>query len=221
MCLDTKTSIITLIVGTVLNIWNIMHYKDATITAVSILWQWVLLMQLFEAFVWQNQPSNGLQSKPLDCNNTNKWATKGAYLANITQPIVFAIVLFVIKGDTLSQEAKIAAGSILTGYILWLLYASNKIPEVNCLTPNNKCHNLTYYWWNQFPGNAFVYLAALILLILIMVKPINFAVMQLSYILVTLWVSTMFYSCGSPGSMWCWLAAFAPLLVGPMYETSK
>ena len=104
MCLDTKTSIITLVIGTLLNIWNITHYNNTTITVVSILWQWILLMQVFEAFAWQNQPTTSGE-----CNNVNKWATKGAYLANITQPIVLAIVLFVLKGDSLSQNSKIIA----------------------------------------------------------------------------------------------------------------
>ena len=216
MCLDTKTSIITLVIGTLLNIWNIIHYNNTTITVVSILWQWILLMQVFEAFAWQNQPTTSGE-----CNNVNKWATKGAYLANITQPIVLAIVLFVLKGDSLSQNSKIIAGSILTGYILWLLYASNKIPEVKCLTPQNKCSNLTYYWWNQFPGNAIVYLIALIGLIGVMIKPLNFALLLLTYIVLTLVISSIFYSCGSPGSMWCLLVSFGPLLVGPMWEATK
>jgi len=210
MCLDVKTSLLTFIIGTALNTWNITYYKNNTIIAVSILWQWVLSMQLFEAYAWYNQKS------PLQM----QWAAKGAYLANITQPIVFAIVMFVLKSDELSLQTKITAGGVLTGYILWLLYASNKIPEVKQLIPTNDCNNLTYTWWNQFPGNAYIYIITLVCLILLMLKPFNFALMQLSYILLALILSMIYYSCGSPGSMWCLLAAFAPLLVGPMWESS-
>lgn len=215
MCWDARTSWVTLILGTLLNIWNVWRYKNPTIIAVSVLWEWVLLMQFFEAFAWNNQPKDGGI-----CNATNKWAAKGAYLANVSQPIVLALTMFALTGDKIGTDAKIAAAVIIMMYILWLLYAVNYAPEVTCLTPQDDCGNLTYTWWHQFPGSANFYMFALILLILLMVKPLKFALMQLVYIVVTFVGSAYFYSCGV-GSVWCWFAAFAPLLVGPMWEASK
>ena len=213
MCLDAQTSWITLVIGTVLNIWNVWYYKDTTITSISLLWEWVLLMQFFEAIAWTNQPtSEG------NCNSTNKWAAKGAYLANVSQPIVLAFVMFTFKGDELCFETKMTAAIVILMYTLWLLYATNYAPEVTCLTPKDDCGNLTYTWWQEFPGNAAFYLGTLVLLILVMVKPLEFAVMQLGYITLTFIVSAYFYSCGI-GSMWCWFAAFAPLLTGFMWES--
>ena len=221
MCWNAETSIITLVIGTILNVWNITYYKHPTITAISILWQYVLLMQLFEAVAWMNQPGNGKT-----CNNANKYAAKGAYLANVTQPIVFAVIMFAMQGHKgndeshLDQTTKIIAACVLMGYTLWLLYATNKAPEVDCLKPETECGNLTFTWWQHFEGNAMVYMVALISLILLMVKPFKFAAMQLSYIVATFLISAYFYSCGV-GSVWCWFAAFAPLLVGPMWEASQ
>lgn len=214
MCWDSQTSIITFVIGTILNIWNIWHYKNATITAISLLWEWVLLMQIFDAFAWNNQPSGG------KCNTANKWAAKGAFLANVSQPIMFALVMFALTSDQMSVANKSAAAVVIMTYILWLLYATNYAPEVTCLTPKDDCRNLTYTWWQHFPGNASVYLVTLATLILIMVKPIKFASLQLSYIVATFIGSAYFYSCGV-GSVWCWFAAFAPLLVGPMWEAGK
>lgn len=215
MCLDTKTSIITLTIGTVLNIWNIYRYRhEPTIIAISLLWQWVLLMQLFEAIAWQNQPGkNGI------CNSTNTMVAKLAYLANVSQPIILGIVMFTLTSSNITLQNKILSSVVLISYILWLLYATNKAPEVKCLTPTSEisCQNLYYNWWGNFPGNAMIYMITLVSLILLMVRPLNFAMMQLSYIILTFVVSAIFYSCGI-GSIWCLLAAFSPILVGPMWE---
>jgi len=215
MCLDAQTSIITLVIGTVFNIWNVLHYKDPSITAVSILWQWVLLMQAWEALTWLNQPEKGEK-----CNPMNTFAAKGAYLSNVTQPIVLALVVFAINSESITDQGKIAAAVIIFMYILWLLYAANKAPEVECLKPGKDCRNLTYTWWKDFPLGASVYMASLFFLIIILIKPLKFALMQLAYIIITFIVSAYFYSCGI-GSVWCLLAAFAPILVGPMWEASK
>ena len=215
MCWDARTSWATFVIGTIFNIWNIWYYKNDTITAISLLWEWVLLMQFFEAFAWNNQPTGDEK-----CNSTNTWAAKGAYLANVTQPIMFALTMFALQSDKMSSQSKIMAAVVVFMYILWLLYATNVAPEVVCLKPADKCGNLTYTWWQQFPGNAGMYLISLALLILIMTRPIEFAMMQLAYIAVTFVGSAYFYSCGI-GSVWCWFAAFAPLLVGPMWEASK
>lgn len=214
MCWDAKTSIITLLIGSVLNIWNVLHYKDATITAISLFWEWVLFVQFFEAFAWNNQPSGG------ECNPMNKWAAKGVYLVTVSQPILFALVMLALKSDSISREVKIAATAATFLYVLWALYATNSVPEVTCLKPEDDCGNLTYTWWRQFPGGASIYLIVIAFLMVTLMKPFKFAMMQMVYLVVTLVGSTYFYSCGI-GSVWCWFAAFAPILVGPMWEASK
>jgi hypothetical protein len=214
MCLNAKTSIITFILGTLFNIWNINRYRNSSVLAVSLVWEYVLLMQVFEAFAWTNQPG-----KDGKCNSTNTLTAKGAYLANVTQPIVLALVMFSIQGNAIETSNKIFSAVVVLLYIMWLLYSTNAAPEVKCLQPVDKCGNLAYTWWSQYPGNASVYLVTLSALILAMCKPFKFALMQLAYITVTFLGSARFYSCGL-GSVWCWFAAFAPLLTGPMWEAS-
>lgn len=215
MCWNERTSWITLVVGTLLNIWNIWHYKETAIVAISVMWQWVLLMQFFEAFAWRNQPQPGQK-----CNSTNTFAAKGAYLANVSQPIILALTILALDKGNLPRENKVTASAIILMYVLWLLYATNKAEEVECLKPGDKCGNLTYTWWQQFPGNAGMYLITLSLLVFLLLKPFKFAAMQFVYIAGTFLGSAFFYSCGI-GSVWCWFAAFAPLLLGPMWKMSQ
>ena len=49
MCLDFKTSGTTLSIGTIFNIIGIMLYKNVEYLPYVITWQWVLLMQVFDA----------------------------------------------------------------------------------------------------------------------------------------------------------------------------
>ena len=219
MCFNAPISWMTLIIGTIFNIFNIFYFNNATITATSLLWQWVLLMQLFDAIGWMNQPAGGPGSN--NCNSTNKFVANGAFLANVTQPIVLALLFFALQGDLISQENKILAASVTLIYTLWLVYSSNQIDEVNCLRPNTGCSNLAYSWWEQFPGSASMYMLALVLLILLLARPMKFALMQLTYITLTFIISSYVYKCGGVPSVWCALAGLAPVLVGPMWYLSQ
>lgn len=213
MCWDEKTSLLTFVIGTSFNIYNILHYKNTTITIISLLWQWVLFMQVFEYFAWKNQPKNG------KCNQTNKTSAKFAYIANMTQPIILGL-LFLAFQKGLSTENKVLAITVIMSYIGWVLYAANKAPEVSCLKKSDNCRNLNYSWWNDYLFGAGPYMIALFSLIFLLVKPFKFAVIQALFISISLLVSMKFYSCGT-ASMWCWIAAFAPLLVGPMWKMSQ
>lgn len=49
MCFNEKTSLATFAIGTIFNIIGIAHHKDKNFTAMAIAWEWVLLMQIFDA----------------------------------------------------------------------------------------------------------------------------------------------------------------------------
>jgi len=73
MCWDERTSWTTFVLGTVFNVFNIFYFRDPVITVISILWEWVLMMQFFEAKAWGSQPSG---KGP--CSVQNKNAAAGA-----------------------------------------------------------------------------------------------------------------------------------------------
>jgi len=219
MCWNEKVSLSAFAIGTAANIYIATTYKHPMILATCVLWEFVLLMQIFEAGAWITHKKNVAKNN-LNCSKENTFFAKGAYIANVCQPIVLAIVVLALNNSNISQENKLLGGGIIMIYIGWLLYATNKIDEVKCLRPSNECSNLVYEWWSKFPLGAAIYMITLVGLIIVLVRPMNFALMQLSYILLTFAVSAYFYKCGI-GSVWCYLAAAAPLLIKPMWDASQ
>ena len=213
MCWDKETSIITFVLGTVINIFNIFYFKETVITVLSLVWQWVLLMQLFEAFAWDSQPGPGEK-----CSKTNRIAANGALIANVVQPIIVALAI--IAFTPVSIYNKVIAMVVIIGYICWLLYGMNQNSPFGCLTPAEGCRNLDYNWWRMFPGNALPYVFTIAIVILLLYRPIDLAWFTLFLIMGSLLLSSTFYSCGI-GSTWCWFAAFIPLATGVYWYVTR
>jgi len=201
MCFDEKTSIITFAIGTIFNIYGVISYQDIKYTAIAILWEWILLMQVFDAIAWRNP----------DCGNEkNKLAARGAYIANMTQPLVCYLVLIIIA-DEVSLMNKIISSILILAYICSAFYSSQEIEDVNCLERTNECANLQYYWWENQKVTLCFYLVCILGIPILLFRPLNFAVYTSVFILATLFLSMFIYSCGT-ASVWCWFAAFAPVL---------
>ena len=94
MCWNEKVSWATFIIGTLLNIFNIVYFRDTTLTLVSLAVQWLLLMQLFEALAWRDQ----------NCGKLNNFATNGALIANITQPLMVCMLFITLQRKINYQE---------------------------------------------------------------------------------------------------------------------
>jgi hypothetical protein len=198
MCWNEKVSWTTFIFGSIINIFNILYFKTKTIIQISIVIQWLLLMQLFEALAWRDQ----------NCGLLNKTATKGALIANLTQPL---LVYLVFVNNSNNSNNKILATSIITLYIIYILYKLKTTKtNYNCLTTSEKCKHLDLSWWSDI--NGFIYCIALFSMILLLIKPFNLAIIIALYIAIALIASIMFYGC-SVGSIWCWFVSFAPLLI--------
>jgi hypothetical protein len=212
MCLSEKQSWIAFAIGTIFNLFNIFTFKNKTVTIISLLWQWVLFMQVFEAIAWKNQPSGET------CNKDNKRATNGALIANLTQPIILALMMVVFT--TSSEQQKFTAMGIIFIYICWMIYALNNIKKQTCLKPKTGCDHLNLSWWETVPGGTTFYMMAMVATILLLVRPMKFAMFELGYILIALAISMKFYRCGT-GSMWCYLAAFAPAFTGLFWSISQ
>ena len=199
MCFNEKTSLATFAIGTIFNIIGIAHHKDKNFTAMAIAWEWVLLMQIFDAIAWRNKTCG---------SSLNKFATKGAYVANLMQPII--VFLAFISITDVSQAFKIVSIIIICIYISWILASSTRVDDSYCLTTKQNCSHLDYYWWENLGKNStFIYLIVLLSLTII-IRPIKFAIFTGLYIIITLLISSFIYPCGA-GSIWCWFAAFAPI----------
>jgi len=201
---------ITFVLGTAINIFNIFYFKNTVITVLSIFWEWLLLMQVFEAIAWGSQPKNGD-----GCSNTNKMAANGALIANVTQPIVIFLLLIIFT--PVDIQNKIIATVIIFAYICWLLYALNQTSPFTCFTQGKDCQNLDLAWWGQFDKSAYEIGYAFVIIIcaifLLLLRPMDLAWAAVIFIIATVAISATFYGCGM-GSVWCWFAASAPLITG-------
>lgn len=198
MCIDFKTSVITLTIGTIFNIIGCSIYQDREYISVSLCWQWVLLMQVFDAIAWKNQ----------NCNRLNKISSRLSYIANITQPIIVYLVGISISKN-IEQKFKYIASIFILLYIIQILYQSRDIKDIKCLKPKKNCNNLNYYWWNNI--NSIGYLIVLPILFFTLYRPLPFVLVNLAVIYIALALSKIFYSCGV-ASMWCWMVACAPII---------
>jgi len=213
MCFNETASWIAFIGISIVNIASMVYMKEEKYTAIALIFQWVLLMQLFDALAWRNQ----------DCNSTmNNVATRGAFFANVTQPIVAFLLFMVFLSDSTTQIEKGIATIVMLFYIIWLLNGTMNV-KMTCLQKGDGCSNLNYYWWDILqPG--FMYHISLILVILILLKPLKLSLAISGIIMGTLAVSMIYYSinmgnfevsmlyknCGI-ASTWCFFAAFIPL----------
>ena len=91
MCINKESSIISFAIGTFFNALCLLVYGKGKhknlVISICFIWQWVLLMQIFDAIAWKN-PECG--------SHKNRIATKGALISNLTQPLVVFISLLLV-----------------------------------------------------------------------------------------------------------------------------
>jgi hypothetical protein len=208
MCWNKETSLISFILGTVINIGVLLYMKKEEVTIICIIWQFILLMQLAEYFIW-------LDSK---CGKTNEKGTKAALILNLTQPIIVFIVL--ISKFTGSQTLKIISSVIIFIYICYMMLKLNEYPTYKCVQQLDKCPHLNFQWWRDFSGAGMLYVITLISIILMLYKPLKTSIFISVYILLMLVLSQKFYSCGQP-SMWCWMVVPMPLFLLLFYKLTN
>jgi hypothetical protein len=186
---------------TLFNVLSMFTIRDRVYTAIALVFQWVLLMQLFEALAWRDQA----------CGPLNQAATKLAFLANVAQPIVaFLLLMHVSKAP---NTHKIAASIVLLIYVLWLVFRSTELREsdLDCLNPGDGgCANLQYKWWSKLTP-PYVYHVSLIAIVLLLLQPLKLSALIVGIIIATFVLSAIFYGCGV-ASTWCFFAAFVPIL---------
>lgn len=197
MCWNEPVSWTTLAVGTV---FSIILYQDGikknnnSIKAVAIMWQFTLLMQLFEALIHRD---NG------KCTMMGKVASHGAFWANILQPTIAIIVMIILGQRTFNQEQLIAM-IIIAVYlgIFMYMYATRDFPCVG-----RDCH-INLYWWDWSMALSILYFVGLFIVLYNFIPDIKVRNFTMIFLAVTLTMS-LFYR--QPTSIWCWFAAFGPL----------
>lgn len=204
MCINAKTSISSFIFGTIIN-GIVLNSKPSTdYFIIALVYEFILSMQLFDFFAWKDS----------NCGKLNEFATKGAFIQNMLQPVVVMLLLLYFT----NSENKTSKGLvnilliIYIGYIFYKLYYNNSPKSITCLRPTDKCKHLQYDWWKNI-GNypIFIYLIPIIISFLLLLSSTKFSLIHSLYFIMSFLISGMFYACGLP-SMFCLFATGGPLL---------
>lgn len=200
MCWSATSSLVTLAVGTLLNIGSyalLRKWKSPTSLLVWS-WQYALLMQIPEAIVW-------LQ---LEANHSDvSVASRLAMGLNITQP--FALLLGIRFGG-LYREFRYAYVALF----LYVVVLATEFDEVwsrsASIAPNEDCPHLSLRYWDTTRG--IVYLVSS-LLVVSEARPVSWAVVNAMLFSTTFLLAIAIYPCGI-GSVWCWFVfVTGPILV--------
>ena len=207
MCWNAKASLTSFIIGTLINISVMLYFKNTIVALICIIWQWVLMMQISEYFIWKGQDDKD--------HNLASLGTRLSLIFNITQPLV--VFLCFILNSKVKMSFKITASMVILFYVSFMLINLNKQKEYKSLKPSTNCKHMSLQWWNDIKNSGIIYCITLITIIFLLLRPFNLSIFMCSYLIITLVISSMFYSCGQ-ASMWCWLVVPFPIILGIFYK---
>jgi hypothetical protein len=183
--------LLSFIIGTFFNIYLFNLTTNINVKIIAGLWQFAILMQFIDFLAWTSECPSPQQ----------KLSSRSGYILNILQPIAILLLSFLLK-DFIDIEVKIISIIILIGYLSYILVNIPYSKDKECIKRIDECSHINYYWWNQDNKAVYVYLISVILLTILLIKPTNFAISQLIYVISTLILSGYFYGCGV-SSIWC------------------
>ena len=206
MCVNAETSISFFFIGTIINIIILTKTSNIEYLMMVVVYQFIISMQLVDFLCWTDPK----------CGPQNKIATTIAFLHTMLQPVVVILILLCMT-QVKSKTNKAAAAVLMCMYlcvVLYKFYYSTYTP-ITCLKPSEECKHLKYDWWSIIGDkngmSCFVFLIPIMSSFLLLLKNMNFAIVQALYLLVAFMLSHLFYACGTT-SMFCLFAAGGPLL---------
>ncbi len=204
MCINSKMSISSFIFGTIINGIVLKSNPTTDYLIIALVYEFILSMQLFDFLAWKDST----------CGKLNEFATKGAFIQNMLQPVIVMLLLLYFT----KNQNKISKGIVnillvfYIGFIFYKLYYNKSPSSITCLKPTEKCKHLQYDWWNNIGDYPiFIYLIPIILSFLLLLTSSKFAIIHSIYFIMSFLISGIFYACGLP-SMFCLFATGGPLL---------
>lgn len=208
MCWNAPVSLASFIVGTIINIFVLLYFKNRLVTTVCIVWQWVLMMQISEYFLWKGQEIG---------QNTQQLmlGSQAALIFNITQPLVVFLSLMIIS--KVKMSFKIVASVVILFYVSFMLLNLNRQKEYNALSPTPNCKHMSLQWWDDIKYSGKIYTVTLVAIILLLLRPHGLSLFLSAYLILTVVISMLFFSCGQ-ASMWCWFVVPFPIFFAMFYK---
>jgi hypothetical protein len=206
MCVSERASIIAFCLGVIFVVILIFSQRDSQyrdpVIAISVIWLWVLGMQVAEFFIWRDR------AEANKCGIVNRRATNAALILNLTQPLIVFVALMIL--NVANVYAKIAASIVLVFYVCHIIYFLNNSENYSCVEPQKNCSGLDLLWWKKASGKIFLF--SIIVIFLLLCRPTKVAVFACLFIVIALIISNKFYSCNQP-SMWCFLVVAFPIFL--------
>lgn len=204
MCINAKTSLGSFVFGSFINGILLTSNPSTDYFIIALVYEFILSMQLFDFIAWKDSM----------CGKLNVFATKGAFIQNMLQPVVIMLLLLYFT----KIENKISKGIVnillvfYISYIFYNLYYNKSPKSITCLRPTEKCKHLQYDWWNNIGDYPiFIYLIPIVISFLLLLSSSKFAIIHSLYFIMSFLISGLFYACGLP-SIFCLFATGGPLL---------
>lgn len=203
MCFNAEISLATYILGMAgcYRLWK-LGYK-----AESVFYTSVIQMQLIEYLLWTNQT----------CNNFNKNITKLGIVINHIEPIALWLgILYFYKHNPLSEKVTQLMYTYIVATVIYTKYVWTD--ECTRVSNESKPH-LDWKWNNKNYGTPYylLFLICLVMLSLQGLKP--YGHIHAVFILISYTISFIIYrDKKTVGSMWCFMASFAPWIIPTLYE---
>ena len=198
MCYNEPVSWITLTIGTLFSALNLYKYhNNYQIVVITLAWLIAVFMQFWEAMLYRSA------SDKKSCI----FYTKGAYINNLIQPLPLMLLAFQNK-----NRWNVNASIFVLAFYLIYMYFNTQLPKNYCALINGKIY---YKWWylNLWPWNGLSYLITTGLLMYFLIDK-KFRYFELILYTISYIISMILRGNGGRSdhaSIWCWLAAFAPL----------
>ena len=202
MCYSYEVSVITFLIGTILTAMNIYMFKSNPVyVCISIMWFAGISMQFWEALLWKNYKC--------------KTISKIAMINNLIQPIALLTCLFIpgyIKNNNINLYLVMG---VLGFYCMYMSRYFMK--DYGCIKEKD---GIKLKWWENV-GSA-IYVITMVILIKLVLPG------QMSNYQVILFLSSLAlggllgkkFRSDDPhiASIWCWVAAFMPLINNALFS---
>jgi hypothetical protein len=205
MCFNAEVSLITYIIG----LFGSFYLYQQNYKPEAIFYGLVIQMQLIEFLLWKNQPCNGNDEK------NKKISTVGLFINHIEPFILwFAIIYFSKIKLPIMIHIFMCFFAILTFF-----YVKNILKDIQCTTVTEESEPHLHWLWNEGENKKIFYILFLLSLIFLSYYGLEHGVINSFLVLFSFSISLAIYGKKhSAGAMWCFAAAFAPIILSLIYH---
>lgn len=219
MCISSEVSLLAFFFVLIFSIFNCWYFNcNKKVIALSLIIVFISLVQLVEFFAWNFQNIDDPEIR-LKNNLTSRFGALVLYL----QPVVIFFVL-VYYSSNVSEDSPGNISKYLALLFL-IIYLFNIIPRIielpdKELTMVGGCNSRIVYSWDS--GVNGLYLPAMIIVILLLLRPRSLALKTVLIFIASLIISAILvysqtYNLSDTEdqvpSMWCLLAFTGPLFI--------